>query len=142
MDQPDCIFCHPEQRPTQQVLFRNDHNLFIMQEEAQEVLAGSGIIIPKAHRTSLMELTEFEWGSAYRLLRRVKAYLDKEFQPSGYTIGWDLGETAGQDYPHIQMHVIPRYGDEPFHGRGIRNWIERKENARPGLDRSSGSSTP
>ena len=46
-------------------------------------------------------------------------------------MGWNCGEAGGQDVFHAHLHIIPRHSDEPYAGRGIRNWIKREENKRP-----------
>lgn len=30
------------------------------------------------------------------------------------------------------LHVIPRFSDEPLAGKGIRHWLKQPENMRPG----------
>ena len=97
----------------------------------QPVLIGSGIIIPRAHRETPFDLTAGEWNATFDLLGQVKDRLDLEHAPQGYNVGWNCGEVAGQSVSHVHMHVIPRYEDEPFAGRGVRYWIKQDENKRP-----------
>ena len=57
------------------------------------------------------------------LLDNAKADLDKEFRPSGYNIGINDGQAAGQTVMHLHMHLIPRYaGDLPDPRGGVR-WV-------------------
>ena len=127
-----CPFC-PRQLhdDRQEIILQNDLCLFIQQE--QPVLIGSGCIIPKVHRETPFDLTQEEWHSTYDLLHEVKTLLDEQHAPDGYTIGWNCGATGGQTVFHVHLHVIPRFADEPYAGRGIRNWLKRDENRRPGL---------
>lgn len=96
------------------------------------VLAGSGMIIPRAHRESVFDLTEEEWQDTFSLLHKVRRLLDKDYGPDGYSVGWNCGEAAGQEVSHSHLHVIPRFSDEPLAGRGIRYHIKQPENRRPG----------
>lgn len=55
----------------------------------QEVLIGSGVIVPKEHRETLFDLTREEWNDTHSLLLDVKNYLDEQFSPQVYNIGWN-----------------------------------------------------
>ena len=123
----DCPFCPPVLR-TAQIVLENEYCLFTQQEEA--VLIGSGLIIPKAHRETVFALTPAEWAATFDLLQQVKVLLDAQYQPAGYTIGWNCGRVGGQEVFHAHLHVIPRYVDEPLAGKGIRYWIKQKANKR------------
>ncbi|MET0287934.1 MAG: HIT family protein [Polyangiales bacterium] len=47
------------------------------------------------------------------LIDKVKRMLDGEqTPPTGYNIGFDAGEAAGQSVMHLHVHVIPRRGME------------------------------
>ncbi|MFB5663443.1 HIT family protein [Alteribacillus sp. HJP-4] len=146
----DCIFCEPALQPEQTIQFSNDYCMYLQlqhnQKEEDEKrskkylqdvgagsfqkeelmrasrspLEGSGVIVPKQHRETVFELTEEEWEATYSLLHKVKEYLDEMFSPDGYNIGWNCGETGGQTIFHSHLHILPRYKNEPFAGKGIR----------------------
>ena len=123
-----CPFCCLENNKRQQVVLENEHCLFL--QEPQEVLIGSGIIIPKEHRKTIFDLTEDEWTATYSLLQQVKELLDAEYEPQGYNIGWNSGSVAGQEVFHAHLHVIPRYAGEPLSGKGIRYLLKQLANKR------------
>ena len=97
------------------------------------VLVGSYVIIPKSGVTSPFELSDKEWADTKELMHEVKEYLDQTFRPDGYNLGWNVGEVAGQSVKHAHLHILPRYKDEPFAGKGIRSWLKKPENARISL---------
>ena len=123
-----CPFCCLENNQRQQVVLENEHCLFL--QEPQEILIGSGIIIPKEHRETVFDLTEDEWTASFSLLQQVKELLDAESEPLGYNIGWNSGSVAGQEVFHAHLHVIPRYADEPLSGKGIRYLLKQPANKR------------
>ena len=123
----DCPFCNIKK---EEILFDNAFCLFLHQRN-QDVLIGSGIIIPKKHRESVFDLTKEEWQASYEILQRAKIYLDETYRPDGYNVGWNIGRVGGQEVFHAHMHVIPRYANEPFAGKGIRYWLKQPENKRP-----------
>ena len=123
-----CPFCQLAHSEKQQAVLQNEHCLFL--QEPQEVLIGSGVIIPIAHRETVFDLTEEEWVATFSLLARVRELLDAEYAPQGYNVGWNSGGVAGQEVFHAHLHVIPRYADEPLAGKGIRYWIKQPANKR------------
>jgi diadenosine tetraphosphate (Ap4A) HIT family hydrolase len=90
------------------------------------------MIVPRAHRETVFDLTPEEWAESYELLQRARAMLDRQCQPDGYNVGWNSGAVGGQEVFHAHLHVIPRFADEPLAGRGIRYAIKQPENRRPG----------
>lgn len=122
-----CPYC-PISDPASRILFRNDLALFIQDERYQGALKHSGIIIPVEHRATVFDLTEEEILATFRLLAVVKRWMDDEFQPSGYNIGWNCGAVGGQEVFHAHMHVIPRFSQEPLAGKGIRSLLKSEAN--------------
>jgi histidine triad (HIT) family protein len=53
-------------------------------------------------------------------------------RPDGFNVGWNCGPVGGQVIPHAHLHVIPRFADEPYAGKGIRHWLKQESNRRPG----------
>ena len=134
-----CPFCRPEADPLQHVVLETTHCRLLRHDGEQAVLRGSCVIVPKAHRESPFELTKQEWTELHVLLRQAKAHLDRELRPAGYTLGWNVGPVSHQTIPHAHLHVIPRYSDEPYAGRGLRHWLKQPENRRPKEVPSCGS---
>lgn len=124
----DCLFCTIEKDLEQKSIISNKYCVFLL--KPQEVLIGSGVIIPKEHRETVFDLSKDEWIATYELLQEVKIYLDKRYKPEGYNVGWNVGSVGGQEIFHAHLHVIPRYKNEPLAGKGIRYWFKQPENKR------------
>ncbi|WNQ14117.1 HIT domain-containing protein [Paenibacillus aurantius] len=125
-----CPLCTVHEDPEQRIVFENEYCLFIQKKSEQEVLEGSGLIIPKAHRENVFELSLEEWNATYDLLHRAKEFLDGQHSPDGYLLGWNVGKVSNQHLDHAHFHIIPRFNDEPHAGKGIRYWIKQPENKR------------
>lgn len=123
----NCPFCPPKVNDECTPL-ENELSLFIDLKHA--ILQGSGIIVPRTHRQSVFDLTPEEITSTFSLLAEVKAFLDAEYKPQGYNLGWNCGAVAGQTVFHAHLHVIPRYTSEPYEGKGIRHWLKQESNRR------------
>jgi len=122
-----CPFCPPLLKETE-VILENNSCYFLQQP--QEVLVGSGLIIPKQHRETAFDLTAVEWQDTYALLVQVKELLDEQYAPDGYNLGWNVGSVGGQEVFHAHLHVILRFREEPLAGKGIRYWLKQESNKR------------
>ena len=131
-----CSFCDIDGFRRSEVCIENDHALYASNgfTSRQNVLPGSGAIVPLAHRSSPFELHKEEWEAVHDLLLAAKHVIDERWKPDGYTIGWNVGAAAGQEVLHAHLHVIPRFADEPCVGRGIRWAIKETINLRPNPD--------
>ncbi|KZK36938.1 HIT family protein [Lactococcus taiwanensis] len=93
------------------------------------VAKGHILITPKRHIASYFDLTKAEHDEIEELLRRSKHYLDKNFHPTGYNVGINIGKAAGQTVFHCHIHLIPRYcGDVKNPTGGVRGVIPEKQN--------------
>jgi len=108
------------------VLFESKYVALI--EVENEKLAGSCFIIPKAHKEPLFDLSSEEWLDTRNVLAIAKKLIDEKYKPDGYNLGWNVGSIGGQFVFHSHLHIIPRFADEPFAGKGIRNWFISEEN--------------
>lgn len=123
----DCEYCNISLQ-LQRIVLQNANCIYLQLLKPE--IAGSGIIVPKRHRETVFALSEEEWIDTYSLLKQVKERIDEDFRPDGYNVGWNAGTVAGQHIFHAHMHVIPRFADEPFAGKGIRHWFKSEENKR------------
>jgi histidine triad (HIT) family protein len=110
------------------VIFENSLVLFMQNERYQGALKHSGVIIPIQHKETVFDLSEAEIIATFGLLSVVKKWMDENFAPDGYNIGWNCGMTGGQAVFHAHMHVIPRFCQEPLAGKGIRTLLKSDAN--------------
>ena len=127
MNKSTCPYC-PITDPDQQIIFERELVLFTQNEKYQGSLKYSGIVIPKAHRPTVFDLTKQEIEATFELLHEVKRWMDAKFHPGGYNIGWNCEPIGGQEVMHAHMHVIPRFSQEPLAGAGIRTLLKSSEN--------------
>jgi histidine triad (HIT) family protein len=124
----ECVFCRWADNPDNTIPSRNQLAIFIQNERYQGALFGSGIIIPVRHAETVFDLTESEVSATFSLLADVKAWMESRYKPQGYNVGWNCGSVGGQEIMHAHLHVIPRFQQEPYAGRGIRHWLKQPEN--------------
>lgn len=127
-DPTNCPLCRWADDPEQLLVHRNESALFLQNPRQQGALFGSGVIIPVRHAATVFDLTLAEVSATFQLLAGVKRWMDATYEPQGYNIGWNCGAVGGQEVMHAHMHVIPRFAQEPYAGRGIRYWLKQEPN--------------
>ncbi len=124
MDNMTCLFC---EIPKERIILENELAFAIFDGFA--VSPGHTLIISKRHVASYFELSEREILAIHNLLPKVKSFIEQRYTPSGYNIGINVGESAGQSIFHVHVHIIPRYkGDVKNPRGGVRGVIPSKQN--------------
>jgi diadenosine tetraphosphate (Ap4A) HIT family hydrolase len=89
--------------------------------DAEPVSPGHALIVSRRHVERLFDLDPREMSGLWALLRAVTQAIERDHAPDGYTVGVNVGAAAGQQVPHVHVHVIPRYaGDVPDPRGGVR----------------------
>ncbi len=119
-----CPFCILE--PTQII---DSNELTLMFYDSYPVTKYHTLIIPRRHVADYFELTKEEVDAMQELLYRQKERLQHtDSSISGFNIGINVGEDAGQSIFHVHMHLIPRrLGDMKEPKGGVRGVIPEKQ---------------
>lgn len=136
MDPDACVFCNLDLLRAAEVCIENEHCVYASTRDPRDpadVLPGSGVIVPKAHRASPFDLTPDEWAATRELLLKAKAAQDERLAPDGYGLYWTSFPRAHDDVAsmHAHLHVVPRFDDEPLAEHGGRSAIRVPQNRRP-----------
>lgn len=118
-----CVFCR---LPQTSVIDEND--LALAFYDLFPVTKYHTLIIPKRHVADYFDLTPEEIDGMHALLLRQKERVLKEdASVTGFNIGVNVGEDAGQSVFHVHMHLIPRRrGDAKSPKGGVRGVIPEK----------------
>ena len=119
----DCIFCNME---SSRKIDEND--LFYVIRDGFPVTSLHTLIIPKRHVETYFGLTKAEVLSMNILINKHKELIEKDDTTvSGFNIGMNCGEDAGQTVFHCHVHLIPRRkGDMDEPKGGVRGVIPDK----------------
>ncbi|GAB4283425.1 MAG: HIT domain-containing protein [Candidatus Rifleibacteriota bacterium] len=74
--------------------------------------AGHMMLFPIRHINDPREYTVEELFNMNELLKKSLDVLDAIYNPSGFNIGYNIGEASGASISHIHQHVVPRYSRE------------------------------
>ena len=121
MGNEGCPFC-PDQFRGRSCI---EHGSVFAIKDASPVSPGHHLIIPRRHVSDFFDLTPAELADAAGLARRLKAkILDQDDSVTGFNLGVNMGESAGQTVFHCHIHLIPRRdGDTPRPRGGVRGVI-------------------
>ena len=113
----DCIFCSivDGEIPAHTVHETDEVLAFL---DANPLEPGHALVIPTAHHGRLAarpdDLAASVWAAVSDLGPRVEAAVDAE----GMTVAVNDGSAAGQEVPHVHVHLVPRRegdGGGPIH---------------------------
>lgn len=125
MSMKNDIFYCPFSFPASDVILEN--NLAFAIYDKYPVSRGHALVIPKRHVDNYFELTIEEQMACHVLLNMLKKMLDKKYRPSGYNVGINIDESAGQTVRHTSIHLIPRYKTNVTNPTsGVRNVIAQR----------------
>jgi len=74
--------------------------------------SGHLMIFPKRHLADIRVLSPKEEQEITTLSKNFMDIIDGLYHPSGYNVGYNLGESSGASISHIHRHIIPRYANE------------------------------
>jgi ATP adenylyltransferase len=123
--QTGCIFCSP---PKENIL--DETELAFVFKDNFAVTPYHSLVIPRRHVGSMFDLFVPEVSACIRLLNKWQHRIqEKDPAVSGFNVGINIGEAAGQSVMHCHWHLIPRrIGDVPNPRGGIRHIIPGKGN--------------
>ncbi|OQY53031.1 MAG: HIT family protein [Desulfobacteraceae bacterium 4572_89] len=98
--------------------------------DTSPVSEGHVLIIPRRHCETYFDLTAEERRDAHTLITRLrKKIMENDPLVTGFNIGVNCGETAGQTIFHTHIHLIPRReNDTPCPRGGVRGVIPDRMN--------------
>jgi diadenosine tetraphosphate (Ap4A) HIT family hydrolase len=84
------------------------------------------MIVTHRHIETPFELNADEWSEIADALEFIKDRFSSA-AVDGFTLGWNVGEVAGQDVFHAHLHVIGRFSGEHSEGLGIHALFRSKK---------------
>ena len=123
-DDPNCEFCHENIK--ERVVAEN--NSVVAIKDKYPVTKAHHLILPIRHVIDYFEMTQGERQDAEELMRVLKKRIEQNDKTvTGFNIGTNCGESAGQTIFHAHIHLIPRRdGDTPKPRGGVRGVIPEK----------------
>jgi len=113
----DCLFCQivDGQIPGRTV-YEDEATLAFL--DVNPLAAGHTLVIPKAHHEHVQDMPVDLAGALFETVREVTPAVEAAVDAPATMIALHNGEVAGQEIPHVHVHVVPRFEDDqagPIH---------------------------
>lgn len=107
MSDPNCIFCKiANGKINARIIGQNDKAVAFL--DANPLSIGHTLVIPKSHYEKIQEMNSEYSSAVFGLLWQVSSAVEKATGVNASTIAIHNGREAGQEIPHVHIHVIPR----------------------------------
>ena len=120
----DCPFCYDN---IKERIVAEQKSVVAIQD-SYPVTDGHFLILPKRHMEDYFSMNETENKDIGILIKKLKNRIMEEYHSvTGFNIGTNIGDSAGQTIFHAHIHLIPRRsGDTPHPRGGVRGVIPEK----------------
>ncbi len=107
MQDHDCVFCKivAGKIPTR-VLMQNDRAVALL--DAFPLAAGHTLVIPKSHYAKVQDMNEQDAMAVFKITWKIAGAVESGLQADASTIAIHNGSEAGQEIPHVHVHIVPR----------------------------------
>jgi histidine triad (HIT) family protein len=110
---PDCLFCRivTGQEPAEIVLDEPHAVAFL---DVRPVFPGHCLLVPRAHRETLADLSEAETGPLFATARLLAGAVEAGMEAHGTFVA--VNNKVSQSVPHLHVHVVPRRRKDGLRG--------------------------
>ena len=124
MENNNCIFCSKEKL---NIIYEDD--IFYVIRDQYPVTTDHTLIILNEHNKTYFDLRDKDIVQLNNIIKFQKdSLIGKDNSITGFNIGINQGETAGQTVMHLHIHLIPRRkGDIDDPRGGVRGVIPSKQ---------------
>lgn len=116
----ECIFCSivAGDIPARTVYETDDVLAFL---DANPLARGHTLVIPKTHAQHVGDLDDATARNLFAAVTELTPEVQSTVGADAANVGINDGEAAGQEVPHVHVHIIPRFdgdGGAPLHAVG------------------------
>ncbi|MFB6154339.1 MAG: HIT family protein [Haloferacaceae archaeon] len=113
----DCIFCGiVDGDVPSRTVYEDDTVVAFL--DANPLARGHTLVVPKAHHERLNDAPVGVTADLFRAVRELVPRVESAVDVDATTVGVNNGRAAGQEVPHLHVHVVPRFdgdGGGPIH---------------------------
>ena len=117
MQDPNCIFCKiAAGNIPSRIIMQNERAMALL--DAFPLAAGHTLVIPKSHYSRVQDMSQEDALAVFEVAWKVAGAVESGSQASASTIAIHNGREAGQEVPHVHVHIVPRKGGDgagPIH---------------------------
>ena len=107
MQDPNCIFCKIiAGEISARVIMQNEKAMALL--DAFPLAAGHTLVIPKSHYAKVQQMSEQDAAAVFDMVWKLAGAVETTSQVNASTIAIHNGSDAGQEVPHVHVHIVPR----------------------------------
>jgi histidine triad (HIT) family protein len=111
MQDPNCIFCKiVGNKIPARMIMENKSAIAIL--DAFPLAAGHTLVIPKSHYSKVQDMSEQDAIAVFEVTWKLASAVEAGSQANASTIAIHNGREAGQEIPHMHVHIVPRKKDD------------------------------
>ena len=113
----ECIFCRiVDGEIPARVVRETETTLAFL--DANPLARGHTLVVPKAHHRRVEDMPADVAGDVFSEAHQLVGRIETAVEADATTIAVNDGEAAGQEVPHVHVHLVPRFdgdGGRPIH---------------------------
>ncbi|HEX2556883.1 MAG TPA: HIT family protein [Nitrososphaera sp.] len=117
MQDSNCIFCKIATGSiSARIVIQNERAMALL--DAFPLAAGHTLVIPKSHYVRVQEMSREDALAVFEVAWKIVGAVESGSKMSASTIAIHNGREAGQEVPHVHIHIVPRTnadGAGPIH---------------------------
>ena len=117
----DCIFCKIVSQAIPATVIHEDDEVLVFMDIGP-IIKGHALVIPKKHYDAVGETPDEILAKLHITAKRIAQVQMNALEADGVNILQNNGIAAGQEVPHVHIHVIPRFHADGHHW----NWNAKK----------------
>lgn len=109
----DCILCGVagnDPKVDNLVVYR-EHGYFVTLN-LYPYNPGHLMVCPARHIEDIREFSDTDTLAMHRMQVLSIEVLERVYRPSGFNVGYNLGDCSGASIPHLHLQIVPRYRTE------------------------------
>ena len=107
MQDPNCIFCKIiAGEISTRIIIQNEKAMALL--DAFPLAAGHTLVIPKSHYAKVQQMSERDAAAVFEIVWKLAGAVETASQVNASTIAIHNGSDAGQEVPHVHVHIVPR----------------------------------
>src|ERR687896_224160 len=111
MQDPNCIFCRIiAGEISTKVIMQNEKAMALL--DAFPLTAGHTLVIPKSHYAKVQQMSDQDAAAVFDMVWKLTGAVETASQVNASTIAIHNGSDAGQEVPHVHVHIVPRKIDD------------------------------
>jgi histidine triad (HIT) family protein len=111
MQDPNCVFCKIITRDiSAKIIMQNEKAMALL--DAFPLAPGHTLVIPKSHYAKVQLMSEQDAMAVFEIVWKLAGAVETGSQVNASTIAIHNGSEAGQEVPHVHVHIVPRKRDD------------------------------